>query len=71
MQAAIDDHVGAVCADGVDITRQVGIALARLHASEAANSDQARALLDWSLQFQPDLVSVIKQLADHDAFFRH
>jgi len=60
--AAIDNHVNHVSTTGVDIRRFTGVAVVRLQRQDLAPTDQARALLSWSLQFQPSLVSVLKVL---------
>jgi mannosyltransferase len=60
--AAIDNHVNHVTTTGVDIRRFTGVAVVRLQRQDLAPTDQARALLGWSLQFQPSLVSVLKVL---------
>ena len=60
--AAIDDHVNHVSTTGVDIRRFTGVAVVRLQRQDLAPTDQAQALLSWSLQFQPSLVSVLKVL---------
>ncbi len=60
--AAINDHVNHVTTTGVEIRRFTGVAVVRLQRQELSPTDQARALLAWSLQFQPSLVSVLKVL---------
>jgi len=60
--AAIDNHVNHVSTNGVDIRRFTGVAVVRLQRQDLAPMDQAKALLSWSLQFQPSLVSVLKML---------
>jgi hypothetical protein len=60
--AAIDNHVNHVSTTGVDIRRFTGVAVVRLQRQDLAPMDQAKALLSWSLQFQPSLVSVLKML---------
>ena len=60
--AAIDNHVNRVTTTGVDIRRFTGVAVVRLQRQDLSPTDQARALLGWSLQFQPSLVSVLKVL---------
>jgi mannosyltransferase len=60
--AAINDHVNHVTTTGVDIRRFTGVAVVRLQRQDLSPTDQARALLSWSLQFQPSLVSVLKAL---------
>ena len=60
--AAINDHVNQVTTTGVDIRRFTGVAVVRLQRPDLSPADQARALLSWSLQFQPSLVSVLKVL---------
>src|ERR1700730_10567279 len=60
--AASNDHVNHVTTTGVDIRRFTGVAVVRLQRPDLSPADQARALLSWSLQFQPSLVSVLKVL---------
>jgi hypothetical protein len=60
--AAINDHVNHVTTTGVDIRRFTGVGVVRLQRQDLSPTDQARALLSWSLQFQPSLVSVLKVL---------
>jgi uncharacterized membrane protein len=60
--AAINDHVNHVTTTGVDIRRFTGVGVVRLQRRDLSPTDQARALLSWSLQFQPSLVSVLKVL---------
>ena len=60
--SAIDNHVGQVSTSGVEVQRFTGVAVARLQRRDLPPMDQARALLSWSLDFQPSLVSVLKQL---------
>jgi mannosyltransferase len=60
--AAINNHVNHVTTTGVDIHRFTGVAVVRLQRQDLSPTDQARALLGWSLQFQPSLVSVLKVL---------
>ena len=60
--AAINNHVAHVSTTGVEVQRFTGVAVARLQRRDLPPTDQAKALLSWSLEFQPNLVSVIKQL---------
>jgi hypothetical protein len=60
--AAINHHVGVVSTTGVAVRRFTGVAVVRLQRRDLAPIDQAKALLSWSLQFQPSLVSVLKEL---------
>jgi mannosyltransferase len=60
--AAIDNHVRQVSTSGVEVRRFTGVAVVRLQRRDLPPTDQAMALLSWSLQFQPSLVSVLKEL---------
>jgi mannosyltransferase len=60
--AAIDNHVGPVSTSGVEIRRFTGVAVVRLQRRDQPALEQAKALLRWSLQFQPGLSSVIQEL---------